>query len=232
MNKVIYSFILVLLCVLFTGCSMKPKKSYVCGDYIYDLHKVDGETYAYIYDFSDEGATKEILIVPKEIDGYIVKKFNYVIGYGRLKGKMESDNLKRIYFPYFVEIKPNVLDNCKKLEKILFADFKQGWDNSKHIIKVLEKNCLAFYNLMAANITYYVDDDVYWFDDYTYGSLISYIPKSPEKEGQIFEGWYTEKEYINKWDFNNSTLPNSIGVDEYGWNIYVGTSLYARFIKE
>ncbi len=233
MKKVIYFFVLILICSLSTGCfKKKDREAYISGDYIYDLHKVDGKTYAYIFDFSEEGAQKEVLIVPKEIGGYEVKKFNYINGYGRnLKGKMESNKLKRIYFPYVVGIETYALDNCPFLERILFVDFKSGWDNSKHIIKVFEKNCNVFYNLMAANVTYYVDDEVYWFDDFTYGEQISFVPKQPEKEGHIFDGWYTEKEFINKWNFSTSVLPNFSGLDENGWDVFVGTNLYARFIK-
>lgn len=232
MKKLIYFFVLILICSLSTGCfKKKDREVYISGDYIYDLHKADGKTYAYIFDFSEEGAQKEVLIVPKEIGGYEVKKFNYINGYGRnLKGKMESNKLKRIYFPYVVGIETYALDNCKALEKILFVDYKTGWYRSAADIKVCVSSCSEKNIDDAANVTYYVDNEVYWFDDFGYGERITFIPEQPEKEGHKFDGWYTEEDFINKWDFDSSLLPEE-KIDDNGIIIYQETKLYAKFIK-
>jgi uncharacterized repeat protein (TIGR02543 family) len=49
-------------------------------------------------------------------------------------------------------------------------------------------------------------------------------PTSPEKEGYIFDGWYKEKECINKWDFEIDTVKLEENIEEI--------KLYAKWIEE
>ena len=47
---------------------------------------------------------------------------------------------------------------------------------------------------------------------------------SPKKEGYIFDGWYKEKECINKWDFEIDTVKLEENIEEI--------KLYAKWIEE
>lgn len=81
----------------------------------------------------------------------------------------------------------------------------------------------------------------YWIDDYEYGTKILYKPDDPEREGYTFGGCYKESECINKWDFDNDTLPeydgnleeyqNSLKNNDYYTDSYQETRLYAKWIK-
>lgn len=70
----------------------------------------------------------------------------------------------------------------------------------------------------------------YWIDNCDYGTKIEYIPENPEREGYAFGGWFKEAGCINKWDFDEDTLPER-KLDEEGREIYQETRLYAKWIK-
>ena len=104
-----------------------------------------------------------------------------------------------------------------------------------------------------ANVSYIYNyeeapnDGYYWVDDYDNG-LIEYIPPEPTRDGYIFDGWYKEKECINKWDFNSDKTsasytyyeePDEGSTEEYkefyneyiSTHTYVETKLYAKWVK-
>ena len=56
-------------------------------------------------------------------------------------------------------------------------------------------------NIYFYNNTSETDEDIYWFDYETNGELI-FTPYEPYNNGKTFLGWYTEKECINKWNFD------------------------------
>ena len=61
-------------------------------------------------------------------------------------------------------------------------------------------------NIYKANVCYYFnleENDYYYIDYYEENSFIEFIPPNPVKEGYVFEGWYKEKECLNKWDFES-----------------------------
>ena len=88
--------------------------------------------------------------------------------------------------------------------------------------------------IRAANISYlYNYDDAenegyYWVDDEDYGSIITFIPPNPVREGYTFEGWYKEAECENTWDFEYDKLPEQI-TDNDGYPVYQETVLYAKW---
>ena len=75
-------------------------------------------------------------------------------------------------------------------------------------------------------------DFYYWVDIVNYGEKIENIPEDPES-GQFdeFLGWYKEPECINKWDFENDTLPEPI-YNEEGKELYQETRLYAKWLNK
>ena len=81
---------------------------------------------------------------------------------------------------------------------------------------------LNYITISVANLTYMVDGEVYWIDDYDNGEYIKF-PQTPQKEGYIFDGWYKEPEYLIEW---NETL------DQYSKSKDNKTmNLYAKWIE-
>ncbi len=79
-----------------------------------------------------------------------------------------------------------------------------------------------------ANVTYYVNNEIYWIDDYD-NEIIKYKPNDPIVEGKTFDGWYKDIEYTNKWDFENDIIPAKEYDNDKNY-IYKETKLYAKFI--
>lgn len=237
------SFMLCLLtCV--SGCDDRTV-AYIEGDFVYEIREQeDGEKTARIIQLSEEGKLKEIIILPKTLNNYRVTNLSYGFGLG-VKEVLESDNLKRLYCPYEIYIHKSALKSCiTTLEKVLV--FKTGGED-------LNITCVAYSPYYAknhlANTLYYYnyleneEADCYWIDDYDYGTKIAFIPPSPTRDGYVFDGWYKEKECVNKWNFEVDLLPNVIYYDEstnenlsikdQKFNnhvLYQQTKLYAKWI--
>ena len=79
-------------------------------------------------------------------------------------------------------------------------------------------------------------EDYYWIDDIEDGELIEEIPPTPEREGYIFGGWYTEKECLSEFNFGTPISKMKLDWEKVFLledNIpdnYV-TCLYAKWIK-
>lgn len=71
--------------------------------------------------------------------------------------------------------------------------------------------------------------DVFFINDFVRGGLIENVPYGPMRDGYAFAGWYKEPTCINKWDFENDTLP-APQYDEEGELIFAETKLYAKWI--
>ncbi|MBQ9781833.1 MAG: InlB B-repeat-containing protein, partial [Clostridia bacterium] len=57
--------------------------------------------------------------------------------------------------------------------------------------------------LVVANVTYIVDGVEYWMDYCKNGEYLL-SPPEPIKDGCVFDGWYTDETYLNRWDFENN----------------------------
>ncbi|MBO6263496.1 MAG: InlB B-repeat-containing protein [Clostridia bacterium] len=68
-------------------------------------------------------------------------------------------------------------------------------------------------------------------DNSDYGTTIKDTPYYPLREGYGFTGWYKEPECINKWDFENNTLPTVEYDEEGNPTEYIETKLYAGWQK-
>ena len=68
-------------------------------------------------------------------------------------------------------------------------------------------NYIAKERLRLANIQFLYNyeeapnEGYFWIDDIDNGEKMEVMPDTPEREGYTFEGWYNEKECINKFDF-------------------------------
>ena len=215
------------------------------------------ESYIRIMGLSEDGKKKEIIIVPHYIDGIEVKE----IGRDRSHflsgtGIWHSDVLKKVYIPFQVVIWERVITNyektCPYLEKIIVLENElptQRYNKINYIYitsfhhdasdnqlyGIYSKQCTIY----CANVSYmynYNDSPnhgYYWIDDYDYGTHITFIPDNPTREGYIFDGWYKEKECINKWDFETDVLPDIEYINPgYPEAKYQETILYAKWVKE
>lgn len=72
------------------------------------------------------------------------------------------------------------------------------------------------------------NEGYYWVDSYD-NETIQFIPPEPQREGYTFEGWYKEKECINKWDFEVDKTKEEIPLKETSYDFYSGTYLYAKW---
>ena len=68
--------------------------------------------------------------------------------------------------------------------------------------------------------------EYYYVDNIEAGSTIQNIPPNPTRTGYKFGGWYTEKECVNKWDFDN--FPPISDDDQ----TFVEFTLYAKWITK
>lgn len=85
-------------------------------------------------------------------------------------------------------------------------------------------------SLYKANIVYILNSEemceYYYVDNIEAGSKIENIPPEPTRAGYTFDGWYTEKECVNKWNFEN--IPTVSDNDDD----FVEFALYAKWIKK
>lgn len=224
----------------------------VSGDFKYYSYKLNDIDWVWILEMSDEGIEKESIILPNEIDN---KKINEGFG-GRIKNgyfDFVVTGIKRLYIPSYLYHKINRLDLsyysednpisifCPKYNSYVSSSIKK--ENNNSIIKYT--SATEYYELMnknseqvekdgiiPANVSYYLEDDysknyVYFIDDCD-GTTVNIVPPNPIKEGYRFDGWYKDKDYTQKWNFETDIVPPK-QYDEDGNYIYQETSIYAKF---
>jgi len=222
-------------------------RTYTHGDWVI-MHSAEGE--CKIFDLSEEGKQKEVLIFPTEVAGRKVTGTYYESAGWYSDGyQISSEKLKRLYFTEYVELENGAIYSMSYYKAFaLFSivgenSFNRSstrgyngvmWclykDNAMEIREKFYKNADFF----PANVVYYNCSDkhsneIYWIDDYD-GETIKYLPANPSREGYEFTGWYKEPECINKWDFETDIVPNK-SFDENLYYIYNETSLYAGWRK-
>ena len=186
-----------------------------------------------IIGLTELGKSKEILIVPKQIDGYIVEHQKF-------------DNMYTFFDSKTEETPANTPANIN-LEKIViqYNDTSvQGYNGEVYNRKSYILQHPDFHPSSAGywrtefsytNVSYWLNfetekNGLFWVDDFDYGSLITYIPENPVRDGYIFYGWYKEPECVNLWDFKTDILPQS----QYNSNnekIHIETKLYAKWVR-
>lgn len=181
-----------------------------------------------ICQLTKKGDEVEELIIPEKINGKLVgylgdpyhdpKYSPVLLGKELQKLFIDASDLKSISLDFEVsEIHvPKVI-----VMRDLFV-FDQVRKNHKETVKLyLGAHLVAYQSLregIVPNIGYFINKDgqenryedeinffldCYWSDDVEIGGKINTIPPVPEREGYIFDGWYTEPEYINQWDFQD-----------------------------
>ncbi len=209
----------------------KHKLDYVSGDLLYAYNNANTKETVSITGISEEGAKKEHIYFPSEIEGLpVTGVYKFIVG-KVFSCKWNNAVCKKIYMQKNFDVEYAYLSKCEKLQKILVIEVdineSVGWDCALYeyggyvandILEILKSNAKeVFYKkALPANISYnynYEDSEnygVYFIDDCDYGNKIEYIPANPTREGYTFDGWYKEPECINKWNFESDTLPEEI----------------------
>ena len=234
--------------ILLTSCN--KTQYYECGDFVYIIIEEDGEKMAAIKRLTDYASeNKEVIIMPEYLDGYKVYGL-YDKGRKQDNGRIRCLSTAKIYvfYNYINNINGFNLSSAAKkffIGEGISDEVLKGslWRNNYYVpsnVKVKnEENgvikCNVDIDLYYANVSYYVDDSIYWIDDYD-ESLIKYPPTDPVKEGYTFDGWYKDSEYNEKWDFSKDMVPkkditityDELYNEEYTY-YYKETKLFAKF---
>lgn len=204
------------------------------GDFVIEQER---ENSFNIIGLSEEGKTKKVVVLPEKIGGYFMYQCNSIL--------IDSDNLTDFYFTGYADcsIDFSLSHNLVNKYYILYLRGNSSFEgnsyypNRNRSYGIIESTKQYPGKYLIANVSYMYNynmaenDGFYFIDNYSYGERIEYIPNNPTRYGNIFDGWYKEKECINKWYFENDTLPNPI-YDEEGNVIYQETKLYAKWVRE
>ena len=176
------------------------------------------------------------------------------------KCDFKSDNLENIYYPdgiylggdipfykhlpniknvYWGEISQNALMKFTRYKSYLdrikvYVNSMCYYQNSFDENKILSDGTVIDYSYITiANVVYYLNDNTEntFFVDDCDGTKVNVIPPTPIRKGYKFNGWYKEKECINKWDFENDIIPKK-EYDDEGNYIFKETSIYASWEEE
>ncbi|MBR2341350.1 MAG: InlB B-repeat-containing protein [Clostridia bacterium] len=179
-----------------------------------------------VFDLVEDAQEKETVVVPENINGLPV----IAIGRGGfgwtnfLRGRY-----KKIYLPSTLL---HIYDISRSISrrKVFLLDKYEVFNKDNR--EVLLKKVLPYANarffvseslyqeyrklegidrldcIQIANLTYIIDKEFYWIDDYNNGDYI--VPFTvPIKPGFAFDGWYKDEKYIRKFDIETDRYINS-----------------------
>jgi uncharacterized repeat protein (TIGR02543 family) len=207
----------------------------------YRLSK-DRATGVTILSLAGDAKVKEVIVIPESIDGLPV----IAIGMSGMAWGVDINNgiYTKIYLPktlittgegmylgtrkrFFIDV-PN--DDFFKYNSGIFYVPEVDYSKYQKYIDLYQKYVageLQNFNgriqtILIANLTYIVDDEVYWIDDYEDREYVKF-PEEPYKEGYVFDGWYKEPECLNKWEEETEPYRKSKTLNTI--------NLYAKWIK-
>lgn len=191
-------------------------------EYIVDKDEITNEKVVAVVGLTYDGMNREVIDVPREIEGkpvrYIGRRVTKVNLMGVEYYHFESENLKKIYLPDTVRmIDSDVFDYLKRadeLEIMLCSCHNTtirdiGEFNRIYLYKTLYESGdfsgdYAFANIVFMNnYSDEVNGGYYRLDNIGTGETIP-EPLAPKREGYTFGGWYTEPECVTAWNFGDS----------------------------
>ena len=225
MKKRLISIVMSILMTLITAVScgkfeLEPAPRIVYGDVVYcyvdsadsnfRVHEAD---YIAILGLSEEGSKKKTIIIPETIEDRPV----ILIGMERI-GRVDDiyGKYDKIYLPNTLQNINGRSDSVLMQPKVFFSKnddkafnfifsytgwctFHVSFDLYDRFKQVESAGGKIEGNYTMANLTYIVDEEVYWIDDYEEGEYVTF-PQTPQKEGYTFDGWYREPDYLTKWN--------------------------------
>jgi len=204
--------------------------------------------------FSDEGKTKETIVLPTMIGKRKVTTIGYLVNYliddgdGVWEANFSDGIFKKIYIHSFIKKAEHIsigkglfASGDKNGFEVFYGKYlnntelmlsSQLYDVSKCYVSSCEdiQSNFGFEEYNNANVVYYLNDDTNdtFFVDDCDGTKVNVIPPDPYRDGYEFMGWYKEKEGINKFDFDNDIIPSK-QYDSNNNYIFKETSIYAKW---
>ena len=255
--KKIKAFIFILLIgsiiLCLTSCKETNIESvYEEGDFRFAL--VKGSSDYTIIGLTEEGKTKETLVLPTMVNGKKVTALGY-LGGNQINGTKPTIDFdgticKNFYVHALIKECENSVGNII-FSKLYYASFfypsflernargilcspssHTGYICEKCKIDALKENPNDYYSkyYKSVNVIYYMNDDteeVFFVDDCD-GTKVNVIPPNPYREGYEFKGWYKEKECITLFDFENDVIPNKEYDEEENY-ILKENNIYAKW---
>ena len=254
LRKLLLLVFVILGSIFLTSCKAKTNiegKPFVDGDFEFSLLENSDELT--IIGLSEEGKTKETLVLPTMVNGKKVTTLGYEyynplyptrelrIDFSEASfknfyvhsliekcelnvgSKIYNSSVAKFYYPSFL----------KPLARGIFCDeTDQGYTTEKAKEDLLNKNQYAVWPkcYKSANVIYFMNDDTdeAFFVDDCDGTKVNVIPPNPYRDGYEFKGWYKEKECINSFDFENEIIPEK-EYDEKGNYVLKETNIYAKW---
>ena len=204
------------------------------GDYMYIRDKIKGENVMIIGYFPPYWGIPEFHQITG--DKAIRIYFPWSIEYSLFEDWKSDEN---DVTEYIISASTKALVSDVKIENnkgggkyvvsnYVFNEIEKGVFKRIHNVSNIEIE-----NFIPANIVYFFNyedepNKGYFFIDIQEetGKLIK-PPYDPQRKWYKFDGWYTESECINKWDFDNDEV--TITYDEDGNRIYEEIKLYAKW---
>ena len=198
----------------------------------------------FVRGLSEEGKQKEVIMWPTDFGDYEVYIGDWA---GIMSNKtcyLESENLKKMYFNTniigvlgagrLIEICSNevtyYIPSYQGSISHLYAACHNAFYSYEYFLSSSNGYCDNINEV--ANISYYYnyEKEGYqtYFIDNVFNETIINIPPNPKREGYTFDGWYKEKECINKWDFGKEIIPEKMYDSEGNYN-YKETIIYAKW---
>ena len=190
----------------------------------------------------EEAREKETIIIPESIDGLPVIAIgmggigwtNYLQGYYNkiylpnsvlnINDVSRSIHHRKVFlmdehdsvdWDSRTTLLQNILLEFSDMQVFVAESLYQGYQTLSNI---KNSECISI-----ANLSYVVDNEIYWIDDCADGESIVF-PDDPIKEGFIFDGWYKDNNYVEKWN---------IETDKYEKNEDLASvKLYGKFVIE
>lgn len=176
-----------------------------------------------ILDLVGEAKEKETIVIPETIDGLPVIAIGMEgLGWGTSL-KQQGVRYKKLYLPnslLFVSDSDDIWDGAGRKKIFFYDDFNSiNWENRITLLQNIDGGFgeirifvpeilyqdyqnLEGINILnrihIANVTYIVDDEIYWIDDYNNGEYIKF-PTQPIKQGYVFDGWYKDEGFFEEW---------------------------------
>lgn len=253
-KRIIILFLSIIGCMTMASCKETNITNPVFeeGDYRFTLIS-KSKTYT-IVGLTEEGKTKETLVLPTTLKGKRITEVGYLGGdlitgtrptvdfegatfknfyvhslikicYSEAGHKiLASVPPANFYYPSFLEPKATGL--------LCYLDSDVGYVPNKARMNAIEENPhdLTAQRYISANVIYYMNDDtedVFFVDDCD-GTKVNVIPPDPYRDGYSFKGWYKEKECINSFDFENELIPNK-EYDEENNYLLKENNIYAKW---
>lgn len=218
-------------------------KEYIAGDFTYKIFANESDAHIEITGLSDNGKKKEVIVVPEEIDGLpvVAIRDRSIFGSsGVAASKLASTELKKIYFVNTrILVDEHDFVECDNLKQIFILNVSKDDEIGQFVFSVIQSNVYIFKDIydiafphwmvkerkFPANVTYHYNyfgspnGDCFCLDQLEIGEIIGFLPPKPTRpsvnKDYQFEGWYTEKECVNKWDFTTDIMYESGDLDLY-----------------